>query len=930
MKILLKSMIVAAIAGCSMTAMAESTDNPVWKTVSASDNTTYAIKADGTLWAWGDNEEGQLGIGDTGMKLSSVPMQIGTDSNWKQVYGARGAGFFLKEDGTLWTAGSNEQGMSGVGDGVTKHTSLIQVGTDSDWAEVFCSADWCYTVLALKTDGSLWGWGSGSNFGLGQGNTNNSAVPIRIGTDNDWKTISVGASHILALKNDGSLWGWGFASYKQLMNPESGSIKVPTRLGDETWTAAYAIDNASYGVKADGTLWAWGDNTTNLLGLNSDMSGLGENETLPNVYVPTQVTAITSAVTDMSGCTYTRAVIAGGKVFNWGSNANGGLGDGNGEALEVDNKQYSYTPVEVTLPEGTVPVSISSGLRFSALLADNGTIYGWGANRWGQMGNHADDSRLTFCASPVEMGIPAPPEPGEYTFDAQNIPASLADAVRITLTGEWATADFQKLCSAIGATLGFPPVGNNKLVSVDMSQATIAPSTSMYVTVGFSDTGVFKMCKALESVKFPTNSSAANITNLQEAFMNCVSLKSCDISMLTGVSNIRDAFYSTAITGVNMSAWENVTKSEDAFGKCASLASVMLPANFTVDKFLFNSCTSLRLIDWSLFPGETAPAITDETNVFQDLDDTQLAQITMMVPEAAIESFRANPIWSKLNLQPVRQQEEGTYYIDGNNIPDNLSDARRIYLTGRWESPSFKALADALGNNSGTTGNTILEFVDMSQAEIAVGTNLNGEWPGALWGTQTKGIFQSCKTLAQVIMPAPDQASGLRSMKNAFYGCESLTEIDLSGCTGITDNTDAFYGDNALTRVTLPGNFTFASGTFDRCNSLSVIDWSLYEATEAPAFKTGSLPSRGKELTIYVPDAAYDSFVADTYWNGYNIVKASQSGIDGITTDTSAALLPVQVFDLSGRHVATLAPGTAVSTLPAGLYIIQGRKVLVR
>ncbi len=70
---------------------------------------------------------------------------------------------------------------------------------------------------------------------------------------------------------------------------------MPTRISNDKWQAVYAINNASYGVKEDGTLWAWGDNQENILGLNSDMSGLEEGATSPNVDVPTQVTAISRA-----------------------------------------------------------------------------------------------------------------------------------------------------------------------------------------------------------------------------------------------------------------------------------------------------------------------------------------------------------------------------------------------------------------------------------------------------------------------------------------------------------------------------------------------------------------------------------------------------------------------------------------------------------
>lgn len=929
MKAILKFMPVAAALALATSAYAAETEAPVWKAVSASDNTTYAIKADGTLWGWGSGEEGELA--GTDVKLASVPSQMSTDTDWKAVYGARGCGFFLKENGTLWTIGSNEKGMSGVGDGLTKHTTLTQVGTDTDWECVYTSITWCYTVLAKKTDGTLWAWGSGETFALGNGKAENSAVPIQVGSDNDWKEASIGNDHVLALKNDGSLWGWGFAAYSQLLN-DATIVRVPTRLGTDTWAHVKAIDNASYGIKTDGTLWAWGDNQRNLLGLDLDM-GEVENEndgTLANVTVPTQITAITGKVAQISGCEKARVALVEGKIYTWGDNSNGALGNGKGEALEVGSGQYQYKPTEITLPESVVPTFISCGQLFTTLIDTEGALYGWGTNRWGQLGNYVDETNMTFEPSPIQLGVPAPPKPGEYTFDAENIPTSLADAVSIKLTGEWNTSAFQKLCSAIGANLGFPPVGNNKLESVDMSEATFAENTSFYVPAGMQSAGVLKMCKALKIVKFPANETAANLTSLKEAFMNCAALEICDISGLTGVTDISDAFYNTSITSVNMSAWTEVKKSEDAFGMCSKLQSVVLPANFTVDKFLFNSCTSLRLVDWSLYAGETAPVIASDANVFEHLTAEEQALITVMVPEAVFESFKADATWANVNLQAVSSQEEGVYTINANDIPADLSDARKITLMGLWDTPKFKALSTALGNNtSASATNTVLESIDMSMAEIAVATNLNTDFPGGLFGPVPRGVFRKCTALTEVIMPAADQAANFRSFEGAFNGCSALTAIDLKGCTGLNNTNEAFYSCEALKKVVLPGNFQFGTDTFDRCEALKEIDWTSFEGNEAPAFKMNSLPTLGKALTITVPAAAYDSFVANTSWNSYTIVADGQSALTTITADAEAQSART-VYDFSGRQVTVLAPGQDVNTLPAGLYIVGGRKVLVK
>lgn len=909
----MKKLFTLGLVAAAISVSAATPASPTWKKVAASDNSTFAIKADGTLWGWGDNETGQLSLGSTETKCSSTPIQIGTDTSWSEVYGARGAGFFIKNDGTLWTVGSNEKGQSGVGDGVTNHKSLIQVGTDTNWKSLATSITWCNTVLGIKTDGTLWAWGDGTRFCLGRGNTNNSAVPVQVGTDNDWAYVVIGTSHVMALKTDGSLWGWGFAPYGQLMNAEQTSLRTPTRLGNDTWSKVYAIDNASYGIKADGTLWAWGDNQTNHLGLNSDMSGLAEGENLPNVYVPTQITMVPGQVTAVSGCENVRVVVADGKVYAWGSNGNGALGNGKGEAFEVGNAQMSATAVQVSMPADIQVATLSCGQRFSALLDNNGVLYGWGSNRWGQMGNYADSSKLTFCPSPIMMGVPTPPPPGEYTFDASNIPGSLSDAVKITMIGEWDTAALQKMCAAIGANLGFPPVGNKTLVSVDMSKVTFAPNTSLYVPAGFQNAGVFKQCKSLETITFPSNESVANIVNLQEAFMNCSALRVCDVSGLISVENIKDAFYGTALTSINLSAWNSVTKSEDAFGKCPQLTTVTLPANFTIGKYLFNSCTALRNIDWSLYPNETAPIIATNSKIFQDLTAEQQAQITVSVPEAAFESFKADANWAYVNLQAIRKVEPGTFTVEANNIPKDLKEAKYLILTGLWDSTSFKALADALGNNTSTAGNSTLLSVDMSGINVAVGTNLTAQYPGALWGTVPKGIFQSCKTLETVVMPTEEQAANFRSFQQAFYGCEKLQAIDLSGCTGLNQTQDTFYGCSALTSVKLPGNYKFGTDNFNRCNALSLVDWTLFDGTTAPTFKTNSLPARGKNLTIKVPQAAFESFSTAAVWSGFNIEGVSGgTAVEGIEIQE----LPEVIYNLKGQTVSR-------ESATPGIYIIR-------
>ncbi len=118
----------------------------------------------------------------------------------------------IKTDGTLWAWGYNEYGQLGDGTWEDKNTPT-QIGTDTDW-EAVAAGD--YHSLALKTDGTLWVWGNNGYGQLGDGTTVNKNIPTRIGIDTDWSAIAAGFYHTIALKSDDTLWAWGYNNYGQL------------------------------------------------------------------------------------------------------------------------------------------------------------------------------------------------------------------------------------------------------------------------------------------------------------------------------------------------------------------------------------------------------------------------------------------------------------------------------------------------------------------------------------------------------------------------------------------------------------------------------------------------------------------------------------------------------------------------------------------
>jgi alpha-tubulin suppressor-like RCC1 family protein len=164
-----------------------------------------AIKTDGTLWTWGNDSFQQLGNG-TVLSHQLEPLQIGIDTNWKTVSAGQYHTLALKTDGSLWAWGSNSYGA--LGDGTTStRPAPIQIGNTTDWDKIVAGS---FASYAIKTDGTLWSWGYNDYGQLGDGTTVHKSIPTQIGSDTNWADVSSKMGYYaIALKTDGSAWSWG-------------------------------------------------------------------------------------------------------------------------------------------------------------------------------------------------------------------------------------------------------------------------------------------------------------------------------------------------------------------------------------------------------------------------------------------------------------------------------------------------------------------------------------------------------------------------------------------------------------------------------------------------------------------------------------------------------------------------------------------------
>jgi alpha-tubulin suppressor-like RCC1 family protein len=321
----------------------------------------FAIKSDNTLWAWGANSQpGQLGIPSlppSGIAIRT-PVQVGTDSDWAQVSTGMVSSGGIKTNGTLWTWGIINSYLQ-IGNNTTSTiSSPMQLGTLSDWAQVCLGPRY---ITSIKTDGTMWAWGQSPT---AQGNNTNSSrnSPVQVGTLSNWAQITTmqGTSpNTAAITSNGQLWICGYNDSGQLgvgnATARSSFVQVGTESNWYQVAGAFVV----CAVKTDGTLWAWGG-TTNRGGT------LGLNTTV-GVYSPVQVGTLSNWNKVVVANDTALAIKTDGTLWAWG---NAPLGN--------NSTGTTSSPIQIgTLSNWAQISSVNNPNNTLFALNSNGTLYSW-------------------------------------------------------------------------------------------------------------------------------------------------------------------------------------------------------------------------------------------------------------------------------------------------------------------------------------------------------------------------------------------------------------------------------------------------------------------------------------------------------------------------------------------------------------------------
>ena len=421
-----------------------------------------AVRSDRTLWAWGLNTSGQLGLGD--LVSRSTPTQIA--GLWKSASGGGTHALAIDSNNALYAWGTNDLGQLGLSDLISRSSpALVDSGAwlsasaglgqslaingqgnlfgwgdgtaagvvqNYSWTSVSFSTGDFTSYAGIRSDGGLWTWGDNQCGQLGLGDTVNRASPTLLGYS--WSQVSSGAQGMAAIKSDGTLWSWGYNSFGQIGDNTVVDRSAPVQVaGGGSWNSVARGNEHTLAIKTNGTLWGWGFNNYGRLG-----DGTTVSRSSPVQIGNASWSSISAGNAHSGG-------IQGNNLYMWGYNGFGQLGD------STNQPRSSPVFIDTGYNSGTKKISLrkenSAAIIYTNIYNTATTVLRtWGNNNSGQLG------RGNFVSSNVPVTI------GYGWTDVTAIGYSMVGFKTDGLMYGWGQGIFTNFSSYSGSNLS--PIAN--------------------------------------------------------------------------------------------------------------------------------------------------------------------------------------------------------------------------------------------------------------------------------------------------------------------------------------------------------------------------------------------------------------------------------------------------------------------------------------
>ncbi|MBF0340543.1 MAG: matrixin family metalloprotease, partial [Magnetococcales bacterium] len=347
---------------------------------------SVALLADGTVWTWGKNGDGQLGDGT--VLDRSYPRRIASLTKVVAIAAGDQHTLALQADGSVWAWGRNDSGQLGNGATTPSSTPVMVAGLSQ---VVGISAGASHS-LAVKADGSVWAWGANSAGQLGDNTTISRSTPVQVPNLTSIRQVKAGSGHSLALKTDGTVWAWGSNTSGQLGNNSQQNSSQPISSYISDIVTIDAASAHSMALQSNGSVWMWGDNS----------GQLGDGTTFPKS-VPTSINLPLNVSDIATSATHSLAITADGTLWAWGNNQSGQLGDG--------TQITQLSPV--LAPNLANVTNLASGGQHTLIAKKDGSVWAWGGNIFGQLGDGTSINRATplqvfFTLSAIDGALTTP------------------------------------------------------------------------------------------------------------------------------------------------------------------------------------------------------------------------------------------------------------------------------------------------------------------------------------------------------------------------------------------------------------------------------------------------------------------------------------------------------------------------------------------